>query len=154
MQLEWYVALMLGQTRNISSWKITTAAASVAAAAAPRSAAPAGSILPGRTRVAGAERMSSPGTAGRSAGGFSWTIPITLLQKKQRSAPFCSVRDVKPVLFSMQVRNKVSCSHRVFFFSPFLFFPPFIKYVPWPDSHRRLIRKYAELLPGFNVESY
>jgi len=62
------------------------------------------------------ERMSSPGSAGRSAGGLNRTRPTSLWQKKQRYTSFCDAQGTKPVLFSMQVVNKVSSSRRVFFF--------------------------------------
>lgn len=47
----------------------------------------------------------------------------------------------------MQAVHKVSGSHRLFFLS----FPSFIRHLLLQDFHARLITKYAELLPVFNV---
>lgn len=93
--------------------------------------------------------MSSPGITRRSAGGFNWTIGNSLFwQKERRYASFCSVWDVKPTLFSMQVVNKV------FTFTPRLFFSllSFFYDLPQQDFQDRRIREYAGLLPGLNLK--
>lgn len=120
---------MLGQTRNISSWKTTAAAA---AAARARSAAPQGAILPGRAHEL------SPGPTARPA----HHPPV----EKQRYAALRGAQGAEPAPLSTQATGKVSRARGLFL--------SLIKRLPQQDFHGRLIRKYAELLPGFDAKLY
>lgn len=118
---------MLGQTRNISSWKITTTAAAAEAAAA----APARQ----RLRLGPARAVPVLGIPGGQLGASIKPPPAAT------SRGFFGALNAP--CFVCERRTKF-CVRTAFFF--FFLSVLFIKYLP------QLIRKCAELLPGLNVE--